>query len=313
MVEGTRTVVVGGAGQVGGLFVRLLLPCGPVTSVDSGQSPAGEVESITGDACRPSAGVLDAVRSADVVIFALPESAALAAITACAAAVRPGALLVETLSVKENVTPTLAETAARCGVEACGVNPMFAPELGFAGNAVAAVRVAGGPRTAALLDLISAAGSRVVELSAAEHDRIAAVLQVATHAAVLAFGSVVVEQGGHLAGLLDLAPPPHLTMLALLARITGGNPDVYWDIQAANPRAAGARAALGVAVGMLDGLARSGDHAGFTDFVHRIEDHLGTAGPLLRERCTQLFDVPFPGADKPVLSPRSSAAGGDLE
>jgi prephenate dehydrogenase len=284
-VSAMRTVVIGGAGQVGGLFARLL---DPVVCVDE-RLVARAGESIVGDACRPPGAVLAAVRSADAVVFALPQAAALRAIPACAGAVRPGALLVETLSVKASVAPLLAEVVAARGVEACGLNPMFAPALGFAGNAVAATRVAGGPRTEWLLGAIRRAGARVVELSAAEHDRITAVLQAATHASVLAFGRVVVEHGADPGALVDLAPPPHLTMLALLARMSGGNPEVYWDIQAANPGAPAARTALAEAVRELDGLVRAGDRAGFAWWLRQVESYLGARSGELRDRCARIF------------------------
>lgn len=287
----TRTVVVGGAGQVGELFTRLCLKGGRVVSIDGGDTLVPGAESVTGDACTPTEEMLDQISEADVVIFALPEHAALAAAKACAPAVRPGTLLVETLSVQQVVTRGLTALAEERGAEVCGLNPMFAPALGFDGNAVAAIRVVDGPRTTTMIDLIEDSGADVVTMSAEEHDRITAVLQAATHAAVLAFGSVVAEQGD-LKALIALAPPPHLTMLALLARITGGNLDVYWDIQAANPSAADARAALSEAVTVLDKLASVGDREGFWEWVRRIDDHLGDHGPRLRDRCAELFALP---------------------
>ncbi|TWP48851.1 prephenate dehydrogenase/arogenate dehydrogenase family protein [Lentzea tibetensis] len=287
----TRTVVVGGAGQVGELFTRLCLKGGRVVSIDGGDTLVPGAESVTGDACTPTDAMLDEISEADVVIFALPERAALAAARACAPAVRPGTLLVETLSVQQVVTRGLTVLAEERGAEVCGLNPMFAPALGFDGNAVAAIRVVDGPRTATMIDLIEDSGADVVTMSAEEHDRITAVLQAATHAAVLAFGSVVAEQGD-IKALIALAPPPHLTLLALLARITGGNLDVYWDIQAANPSAADARAALSEAVTVLDKLATVGDRDGFWEWVRRIDDHLGDHGPGLRDRCAELFALP---------------------
>ncbi|HEX6340515.1 prephenate dehydrogenase/arogenate dehydrogenase family protein [Umezawaea sp.] len=283
-----RAVVLGGAGQVGGLFTRLLRPRGPVVSVDVRRSEAVGVESVVCDVRAPSAAVLDAVRSADVVVLALPEPVALTAAAACAEAVRSGALLVETLSVQEGVTRGLTALAEERGAEVCGLNPMFAPSLGFAGNAVAAVRVVDGPRTAEVLGLVAGAGARVVEVTAEEHDRTTAVLQAATHAAVLAFGAVVADHGDP-SVLLGLAPPPHLTLLTVLARITGGNPDVYWEIQTANVHAAAVRTQLREALLAIDEFASTGDDTGFHDSVRRIDDGLGDHAPLLRDRCARLF------------------------
>lgn len=287
------TVVLGGSGQVGALFAGLLRRYGPVVVVDV-VPPSDGGAWVDSDAIAPTSACLAALREADVVVVALPERTAVAAIRTCAEALRPGTLVVDTLSVKRSVAACLAEVAATRDVEACGVNPMFAPALGFAGRAVAVVRIAAGPRTATLLSRIAGAGARVVEVSPDAHDRATAVLQAATHAAVLAFGQVVAAHSGDVGVLVDLAPPPHLTMLALLARITGGNPEVYWDIQCGNPYAESARRALAIAVADLDGVLTTQRQEIFAEWLRRIDERLGGDADLLREHCRNLFAVPLP-------------------
>lgn len=97
-----------------------------------------------------------------------------------------------------------------------------------------AVPVVVGRRARWLLELITGEGMRVVELSAEEHDRVTAVVRAATHAAVLALSKVTAELGIGVDRTVDLTPPPHRTLLALLARIAGANPEVYRDVQASS-------------------------------------------------------------------------------
>ncbi|WP_158853291.1 prephenate dehydrogenase/arogenate dehydrogenase family protein [Saccharothrix deserti] len=288
MTEGTA-VVLGGAGAVGELFVRLLGAHVPTTVVDRTSSPIAPT--VIGDVCDPSPEVLDAVRTADTVVIALPEDVALHALSACAHAFRAGCLVVDTLSVKHAVAVTLARIAAERGVEALSLNPMFAPALGFRGHAVAAVPVVPGPRAAWLLELITAVGARPVELTAEEHDLVTAVAQAATHAAVLALGRVAAELGGGIDRLGELAPPPHRALLALLARITGANPDVYWDVQAGNPAAAKARAALAAALTDLDSLVAADDREGFSRLLGDLGTWLGPRGDDLRAQAIRQLEA----------------------
>ncbi|GIH63904.1 prephenate dehydrogenase/arogenate dehydrogenase family protein [Microbispora siamensis] len=314
-----RCVVVGGAGAVGGLFAEHLLRSGAeVLVVDPGAGAAlaggpaekalsggpaektghGEARFLRGDITDIGPDLREEIGRADLVLLAVPEQVALAAVKQVAAAMRPGALLADTLSVKG---PIADEILAHAGdVEAAGLNPMFAPSLGFAGRPVAAVVVHDGPRTRALLRLVETWGGRAVRLGAHEHDRLAAATQALTHAAVLSFGLALARLGVGVAELAAVAPPPHATMLALLARIASGTPEVYWDVQWANPQAAAARQALAEGVrtlaGLLDG--RADGEAEFAAALGRLRDLLGPDLGFYRDTCAEMF-----GALRPFERP----------
>ncbi|WP_182900647.1 prephenate dehydrogenase/arogenate dehydrogenase family protein [Microbispora sp. H10830] len=311
-----RCVVVGGAGAVGGLFAEHLLRSGAeVLVVDPGAGEAagealsggpaertgsGEARFLRGDITDIGPDLREEIGRADLVLLAVPEQVALAAVKQVAAAMRPGALLADTLSVKG---PIADEILAHAGdVEAAGLNPMFAPSLGFAGRPVAAVVIHDGPRTRALLRLVESWGGRAVRLGAHEHDRLAAATQALTHAAVLSFGLALARLGVGVAELAAVAPPPHATMLALLARIASGTPEVYWDVQSANPQAAAAREALAEGVrtlaGLLDG--RADGEAEFAAALGGLRDLLGPDLGFYRDTCAEMF-----GALRPYEHPLS--------
>ncbi|MEU8276158.1 prephenate dehydrogenase/arogenate dehydrogenase family protein [Microbispora bryophytorum] len=307
-----RCVVVGGAGAVGGLFAEHLLRSGAeVLVVDPGAREAlpgealpGEARFLRGDITDMGPDLREEIGRADLVLLAVPEQVALAAVKQVAAAMRPGALLADTLSVKG---PVADEILAHAGdVEAAGLNPMFAPSLGFAGRPVAAVVLHDGPRAGALLRLVESWGGRAVRLGAHEHDRLAAATQALTHAAVLSFGLALARLGVGVAELAAVAPPPHATMLALLARIASGTPEVYWDVQSANPQAAAAREALADGVrtlaGLLDG--RADGEAEFAAALGGLRDLLGPGLDFYRDTCAEMF-----GALPPYeLSPTTSTS-----
>ncbi|MFD4636540.1 prephenate dehydrogenase/arogenate dehydrogenase family protein [Lentzea sp. NPDC058436] len=292
-------VVLGGAGQVGGLFVRLLQRHLLVTVVD--RLPAPSVSTVVGDVSEPSPAALEVIGAADIIVVALPEEVALSALEACAPVLRTGVLVVDTLSVKESVASVLRAMTAARGIEALSLNPMFAPALGFRDHAVAAVPVEVGRRARWLLELITGEGARVVELSAQEHDRVTAVVQAATHASVLALGKVTAELGISIDRIVDLAPPPHRTLLALLARITGANPEVYWDVQASNRAAAAARTALAGALVDLDALVTAGGRGEFGEWLGRLGAWAAPRGEALRAQSVRQLEALNP-------DPRESSA-----
>jgi 4-amino-4-deoxyprephenate dehydrogenase len=230
----------------------------------------------------------DELGQADVVVLAVPEPVALAAVEDVAAAMRPGGLLVDTLSVK---TAIANAEAAISGIEVVGVNPMFAPSLDPLGRPVAAVVVRGGPRSAAFLDLIGKHGGRVVTMTADAHDRITAATQTLTHATVFAFGIALGALGVSAAELSAVAPPPHATLLGLLARICSGAPETYWDIQAANPHAQRARAALADGIAQVAGLVDAADEARFAAALADVRVFLDDELEHHREACARAFAI----------------------
>ncbi|KUL35405.1 hypothetical protein ADL22_27535 [Streptomyces sp. NRRL F-4489] len=263
------------------MFARLLASSGAHVTV---ADPAGD--GITDDATAPGPALIAELSRADLVLVALPERAALAALPRLTPHLRPGTLVADTLSVKRQVTAALRATA---GIEAVSLNPMFAPSLGLPGNPVAAVVVHGGPAASELLDLLAGWGGRPVPVGAEEHDRLTAAAQVITHATVLGFGLALGELDVSARELADLAPPPHTTLLALLARIASGSPEVYWDVQAAHPHGAGARAALATGLRRLADLVDRGDEAGFEAALDGIRTALGDQLAPHADLCADLF------------------------
>jgi 4-amino-4-deoxyprephenate dehydrogenase len=285
---GQRCVVAGGAGAVGAMFADLFLSAGGEVSVVDSRWPREGAMFEPGDITDLDQRLVDTIGAADLVLLAVPEQVALAAVKCVAAAMRPGALLVDTLSVKDRITEAVRADAV--GVESVSLNPMFAPSLGMAGRPVAATVVRDGPRTQELLRLIGSRGGQVVRVSADEHDRLAGATQALTHAAVLAFGFALGDLDVNTAELRAIAPPPHTAMLALLARIVSGSPQTYWDVQAANPHATSARAALADGLRRLADLVDSGDQAKFAAAVGHLRHWLGQDLEHYQRMCSHTFN-----------------------
>ncbi len=305
-LAGVRCVVAGGSGAVGRLFVDAFLAAGAdVCIVDARPpQPAGwrcsfECADITAVGPRLEAEL----RRADVVLLALPEPVAVAALPGVARAMAPGALLADTLSVKHAIAEQLRRHAGH--LQALSLNPMFAPSLGLEGRVVAATVVHDGPRVEQVLEVVRERRGRVLAVSAERHDELAAVTQALTHAAVLAFGLALAELEVEIDETAQIAPPPHLALLALVARILGGEPETYWDVQASNPHAERARTALASGLQRLAAAVASGEPAQFTALLGSIADGLGDDAEHFREVCHAMFEPARPpdrSTQPPILA-----------
>ncbi|MGB7385256.1 MAG: prephenate dehydrogenase dimerization domain-containing protein [Rhodococcus sp. (in: high G+C Gram-positive bacteria)] len=283
-------VVVGGNGAVGSLLCQALAHDGysvlatDVSERTSPSSPEG-VEHEVADILNPSARLIQAVADARLVVLAVPEHIALGTDLSLFDRV---ALVVETLSVKSAFAAAVEASGRAHAV--LGINPMFAPALGFGGRPVACVRHRSGVAAEDFVARITAWGGRVVDVDSDMHDRAAAATQALTHASVLAFGSALGSLGLDPSLVDAIAPPPARTSLALLARIAGGEPEVYWDVQAGNPYAHQARMALVEAASRLDAAVGSGTGEEFGALVERA----GAAvpdGESYRRLCADLFGI----------------------
>ncbi|MEU3404180.1 prephenate dehydrogenase dimerization domain-containing protein [Streptomyces sp. NPDC006670] len=281
-----RSVVVGGSGAVGGMFAGLLREAGSQTLVVDLVPPAREAgPCLTADVTAPGPELAAALGRADLVLLAVHEEVALRAVAPVTRLMRPDALLADTLSVRTGMAERLAARAP--GVEHVGLNPMFAPAAGLTGRPVAAVVTKDGPGVTALLRLVERAGGRPVRLSAEEHDRTTAATQALTHAVILSFGMALAGLGVDIGTLTATAPPPHRVLLALLARMLGGSPEVYGDIQRANPQAAGARRALADAVRSFG--PQAGGDLGLEGVFEELRRLMGPELAARQDDCRELF------------------------
>lgn len=273
-----HVAVVGGAGAVGTLYADAFAAAGRTVSViDPATNPGSDVR-------RPDARTSATLGAADVVILAVPESVALAAVPVLAT-VAAQAVVVDTLSVKSGMAEAVARSTLAAAV---GLNPMYAPSLGMDGRPTAAVVYRDGPGVDAVLDVVATRGP-VVRVSAADHDRVVASTQALTHAAILAFGTALGKLGVDPEVAAALGPPPFATATALLARVATGTPEVYADVQQGNPYAAEARSALGRAVATVDASCR--DVAAFTALQGDARAALGPELTSASTRCAHLFDL----------------------
>jgi len=195
---------------------------GPVAFADVEPAAAREAAASVGDAGVKARAVgTDTDATFEAVCLAVPVDAVPGAVAAHAD--NAGRAMFDVAGVMGPAVAAMREHVG--GRERASFHPLFAPERAPGNVAVAVDR--GGPVIGAVREALSAAGNRVFETTAAEHDRAMETVQAAAHAAVLAWALAArdVREEFHTpisAGLAELA-----------ATVTDGSPAVYADIQAA--------------------------------------------------------------------------------
>jgi len=223
-------VLVVGAGAVGRWVAEAA--DAPVAFADVDPERAADAAAAVGGG-RARAVALDADERFDVVAVAVPLGVASDAVERHAPKAREAVVDF----TGEMAGPLAAMADAAPDAERASFHPLFAPE--HAPGRVAVSGAAPGPATDAVRRWLADAGNELVDVEPETHDDAMATVQGRTHAAVLAFALATAGDDGDDDGDDDgevpdaLATPVYEDLAALAERVTGGNPRVYGDIQAA--------------------------------------------------------------------------------
>jgi prephenate dehydrogenase len=200
----------------------------------------------------------------DLIIICLPEDIAYKFLKLYEHYISKTALLIDTLSVKKEVGSFYVKN----DLNALSLNPMFGPDLTMEGKNIIVVKFKETTSSNWFMSLLETWKLNIVYTTSDEHDKMSSIVQVATHAAIMAFGATLYESDISITELLKVATPPFLGISALFGRITYGNKKVYWNIQNENTYASGVRKKL---IKNLIALDKSIDNNREGDFNSLIE------------------------------------------
>jgi prephenate dehydrogenase len=210
-------VLVVGAGDVGRWFAALADAPVAFADIDDERAEAA-AEAYDG---RARAVPLDTEESFGLVAVAVPMRAAVDAIDAHAS--KSQQAVVDFTG--RMAAPLRAMASAAPARERVSFHPLFAPD--HAPGRVAVSSSTPGPATDRVRGWLEAAGNDLVDVEPEEHDEAMATIQGRAHAALLAFALAADDVPE------ELSTPVYDSLSDLVERVTGGNPNVYADIQAA--------------------------------------------------------------------------------
>jgi prephenate dehydrogenase/chorismate mutase len=192
-LDQTKILIVGGTGGMGRFFARFASLQGAKVKlagreINKTKIVAKEMEVEPGT-------ILDAA-SSDIVILSVPTGETVRVATETASLMTTGSLLTDLSSVKTGISDKVAEKAPK-GVEYVSLHPLFGPGTDHLhGQTIIAVSYRPGQKWSKLARAFQGNGSKVVSMSAAQHDRAMAYAQGLHHYALISLGLGLDGMGG---------------------------------------------------------------------------------------------------------------------
>lgn len=261
-----HVVVVGGRGALGRLFVNMLRLSGYRVEVLEKEEWA-RADHLLADAGMVLVAVpIDVTEAVIGQLGRLPEDC----------------LLVDLTSIKQG--PLNAMLQVHNG-PVLGLHPMFGPDVASFAKQVIVCCTGRYPEASEWLrQQMTIWGARLVQVSAAEHDRAMTFIQALRHFATFAYGRHLAEEQADLEQLLSLSSPIYRLELAMVGRLFAQDPALYADIILSSPEN------LGMIRRYYDGFGRSlalleqGQRQAFVASFNEVADYFGEhAGQFLRE------------------------------
>ncbi len=205
-------VIVGGRGQMGRLFKKMLTLSGYQVKILD-KEDWEQADSMLSDAGMVIISV--PIHLTEQVIAGLPP-------------LPEDCILVDLASVKNS--PLQAMLAAHSG-PVLGLHPMFGPDSGSLAKQLVVWCDGRQPEAYQwLLEQIQVWGARLHRISAVEHDQNMAFIQALRHFATFAYGLHLAEENVQLEQLLALSSPIYRLELAMVGRLFAQDPQLYADI-----------------------------------------------------------------------------------
>ncbi len=249
--------IVGGGGQMGQLFAKMLTLSGYQVRILE-KDDWSRVHELLDDAGMVIVSV--PIHLTEETIARLPPLA-------------DDCILVDLASVKN--TPLQAMMAAHKG-PVLGLHPMFGPDSGSLAKQVVVWCDGRQPEAYQwFLEQIQVWGARLHRISAVEHDQNMAFIQALRHFATFAYGLHLAEENVQLEQLLALSSPIYRLELAMVGRLFAQDPQLYADIIMASDDNIALIKRYYQRFGEAISLLEQGDKQAFIDSFRRVEHWFG--------------------------------------
>ncbi|MCU5773109.1 bifunctional chorismate mutase/prephenate dehydrogenase [Erwiniaceae bacterium BAC15a-03b] len=264
-------VIVGGKGQMGRLFEKMLTLSGYQVKILD-KDDWDQAESMLSNAGMVIISV--PIHLTEQVIAGLPK-------------LPDDCILVDLASIKNR--PLQAMLAAHSG-PVLGLHPMFGPDSGSLAKQVVVWCDGRQPEAYQwLLEQIQVWGARLHRISAVEHDQNMAFIQALRHFATFAYGLHLAEENVQLEQLLALSSPIYRLELAMVGRLFAQDPQLYADIIMSSGRNLELIKRYHQRFGEAIKLLEQGDKQAFIDSFRRVEHWFGDHAKRFQEESRTLL------------------------
>lgn len=219
--------------------------------------------------------VVDTMKRAEVVIFAVPIEVTVDLIRRLLSLSRPDQLWLDITSIKAPAVAAMLESKA----EVVGMHPLFAPPQGETceGLTVAICPVRLNEWRPWFQSLMKELGATVKVIDVREHDKLMVHSQNMPHICALAQAMLLKQFTIDPQKLLDYSTPVSQRQYQMVARILSKPPEVYADIQMHNPDSLVMIDALIKSLEYLRGIIARGDKEAFIAEFLELREYFGEA------------------------------------
>jgi len=207
-----RVVVIGGAGKLGMLFVRMFRLSGYQVDILE-QGDWDKADTLFANAGLVVVSVpINLTETIIAKLSRLPKDCVLADIT----------------SIKNK--PLQAMLTVHEG-PVVGLHPMFGPDVGnLAKQVIVCCDGRGKEQYQWLLEQMQIWGARIYDVDAKQHDEAMTLIQALRHFTTFVYGAHLAEENPDIQQLLDLSSPIYRLELAMVGRLFAQDPTLYADI-----------------------------------------------------------------------------------
>ena len=211
-----RITIIGGRGKMGQWFARELSECGHDVSA-FGNQDWSNAQSLLGDA--------------ELVLVSVPIEKTVEIIKRAAQYLKPSTAIADITSVKTEPVKAMLEHHKGAVM---GLHPMFGPKVeSFAEQIIVVCRGRNDDEFQWLLDFFKAQGSKLVESTPEEHDKIMLTTQAIRHFARFSLGVFFAEENIDIQRSLLMASPTYRQEIDILKRLFAQSSHLCADIMLA--------------------------------------------------------------------------------
>lgn len=268
--HGSRAMVIGGAGKMGGWMAWFLASQGFEVEIADPQ-----------DSSEGYPNVRDWRRSAldhDVVVVAAQLRPTREILEQMAGS-PPSGLVFDVGSLKTPLRSALLALAEN-GANVTSIHPMFGPDTELlSGRHVIFVDVGVPEATSRARRLFDSTMASQVEMDLDAHDRVIAYVLGLSHALNIAFFTALAESGETMPDLIEFSSATFDAQLEVARQVSSENPELYFEIQSMNEYGNKPLGALDAAVSTIRRIVANGDEAAFVNLMERGRAYLAKAAP----------------------------------
>ncbi len=269
-ISSERVLIIGGKGRMGSWLARFFRNQGREVAITDPAGPLSGFQSFE--------DLNAACPWASLILMATPLATS-PGIYRKLIEYRPGGVICDIASIKNGLLEGIAG-ARKAGLRVTSIHPLFGPDTRVLSDKVICLCDCG-DRTSleTMRQLMGETSARLVEMPIEHHDRLMSCILGLSHLVNIIFARTLTGSGLSYEELLQVASTTFLRQMDTTRSVITESPDLYYEIQRANPHSAELFEKLKAAVKDITGMITSEDLEGFRTIMNQGREYLGRAEP----------------------------------